>query len=699
MPESDVIITDGSVDWSGGVNSLAVTTIQSQRNPNGIKRNELCWLDNASLRDGGITCRNGFTKLLTVHNSTGLFQGKFMYNPTSEDPYQVYSISGHIYLVNIDTRTVIDLTAAFPANVPQFNQAGDFQAFFVQAEQFLVIQAGDGVTLPFIWDGNILRRSNGFTGSVAGSTTPAVTYLFNTTNPWVIPAVGGTVTVDLDMNYPGIIGDIGTWTNIAYTTDPIATFQVMATPAGKVTLQTVSTIAAGAYQYGGYAISFAVGSVTTPPTIRINEIPAAGPMDYFMGRIWYGEGRVVSAGDIVGSQQSGTLAYEYTDSVLKVTENPLVLGGDGFRVPSNDGSAIRAIRHSANIDAALGQGRLFVSTRRAIYAMNVPVTRNDWIAATNNNQPLMTVVQLANGWVNDRSVVAVNGDLFGQSLEPGIRSLNQATRFFQQWGNIQISANETRILKYNDRAYMRYSSGMYFDNRLLETSLPAPTAQGIISKALIPLDFTPISSFNQQRPPNWEGMYEGLDFFQLNTGDFGGRERAFVTVRSQLDASIQLWESVINSRFDYDDQGEKRITWVIEFPAFTWGDETELKRLVGAEIWIDRLFGTVQFSMEYRPDGQACWIPWHIWKKCSTQNSEETVASPAAYPLRPCLESYFSTMTLPKPNPNQCTATGRPSDIAYQFQPRMVIHGFCRVRGLYLHAVKVGRKLYSNLTC
>lgn len=699
---ADVVITDGSVDWSGGVNSLAVTTIQSPKNPNGINRNQLCWLDNAILRDGGITCRSGFSQLATISDRTGYFQGKFMYVPQGAYPYEVYSINGHIIIYDPTTFIATDLTLAFPANSPQFNPAGDYQAEFCQAEQFLVIQAGDNATLPFIWDGVTLRRSNGLTGNLTrgGSETPAATYSFRTTNAWYIPSVGDQVTVDINGNYPGSIGDIGTWTNIEYTTDPIATFEVMATPVGQITLKTVSTQSVGAYQYADYAISFAVAAVIVPPTLLINEIPAAGAMDYFMGRIWYAQGRVASAGDIVGSQQSGTLAYNYTDSVLRVTENPLVLSGDGFRIPSNDGATIRAIKHSANIDAALGQGRLFLSTTKAIYALNVPVTRAEWIATTNSNQPLMTVVQLNNGWVNGRSVVAVNGDLFGQSLEPGIRSLNQSTRLFNQWGNIQISANETRILQFNDRDLLRYSSGAYYDNRLLETSLPVRTDQGVVSNAMIPLDFTPISSFNSQKQPNWEGMYEGLDIFQINTGDFGGRERCFITARSRIDQSIQLWEFVSGTKFDNSSaNGEVRVTWAVEFPAFTWGDENELKRLVGAELWIDRLTGTVDFTMQYRPDGQACWITWHQWKKCSTKNSPETVENPYSYPLTPCLESYFSTMALPTPPQNICTTTGRPSDIGYQFQPRLIVTGFCRVRGLYLHATKYGRKLYENITC
>ena len=598
MPESPVIITDGSIDFSGGVNSIKTTTIQSERNPNGLARNELSWLDNATVRDGGITCRGGYQPLMRIASSEALYQGKFLYEPSGANPYFVYSISGHIIKADPNTGEVTDLTANF-INSPQFNPGDGDYAYFVQAEEFLVIQAGDGVTLPFIWDGQTLRRSVGIT------------------NPAVAPGTPG-----------------------------------------------------------------------------VNEIPEATAMDYFMGRLWYVQGRTVSAGDIVNGP-SGTAAYNQRDSVLNVTENPMVLEGDGFTIPTSDGTVIRAIKHSANIDAALGQGRLFMGTRKAIYALNVPVTRSEWIAASESNQPLITVVQLNNGWVNDRSVVAVNGDLFYQSLEPGIRSLNQSTRYFGQWGNIPISANETRILQFNDRALLRFSSGVFFDNRLLQSALPKETSQGVVHQSIIPLDFMPISGFNRQKEPNWEGMQEGLDIFQMQVGDFGGRERAFATILSKVDQSINMWEM---TSFDKFDNGESRITWIIEFPSYTWGNELELKRLIGAELWIDRMFGKVNFFLEYRPDGQQCWLPWHMWDKCSTKNSTETVQDPYSYPLVPCLESYFSTMTMPKPKEG-CSATGRISTIAYQFQPRLIIKGFCRVRGLYLHAEKVGRKLYENLTC
>ena len=600
MAES-VIITDGSVDFSGGVDSIKVTTIQSERNPNGLARNQLAWLNNAGVRDGGILPRWGWTLLQTCFPSSSLFQGAFLYKPLDANPYHIVSISGHIYKVE-EGSPPVDLTGEFPSNSPQFNPADQPIAYFCQAEQYLIIQAGDGITLPFFWDGNLLRRSIGITTS-----TPA--------------------------NAP-----------------------------------------------------------------NINEIPAATAMDYFMGRIWYAQGRTASAGDIVGGP-SGTVANEYRDSVLSVTECPLVLGGDGFSVPAEDG-VIRGLAHSANIDAALGQGRLFMGTRKAIYALNVPVSRADWIATTNSNQPLVTVVQINTGWVNDRGIVTVNGDLFYQSLEPAIRSLNQSIRYFGQWGNKQISNNEHRILQYNNRELLRYCSGIYFNNRMYQTALPEIVDQGVIHKALIPCDFIPISSFGADHPPNWEGMYEGLDFLQVTTADFGGLERAFAFAVSRETSEIQLWELTSYAKDDNNAFGEARINWIIETPAFTWGDETTLKQLCGAELWIDRLYGTVQFSMEYRPDGQACWNLWHIWKKCSPRNSAENANNPISYPLTPCLESYFNSMTLPAPDPMKCaSATGRPAIEAYQFQVRLVIKGFCRVRGIYLHATARGRKLYQNITC
>jgi hypothetical protein len=600
-----VYLTDGSYDWSGGVDSNKARTIESQLTPNGLKRNQLAWMTNATVRGGGIKQRTAWVPNGIAHDGSAFYQGGFMYEPADgSEPYLVYGVGGRIYRYVFDTAQVTDLSAIFgevhPAEADQF--------FFVQAEEFLVIQAGDGKTLPLFWDGQVLRRSVGILGP---DHTPS-----------------------------------------AYPLDQKP----------------------------------------------YNEIPAATAMDYYQGRIWYAQGRTYGAGDIVGSSASGTLPYRFRDSVLKVTENPLCIGGDNFTVPNNAGN-IRAIKHTANINADLGVSELYISTRKAIYSLDVPITRDDWVAANANKQPRQRVVQLNNGWVNDRSVVAVNGDLFGQSLEPSIRSLRTAIRMFDQWGNVPISSNMERALAFNDRSLMRFASGIEFNNRLWQAILPRHTPQGVVHDAIAILDFDIISSFEHQLPPAWEGIYEGQQVLQLFTGDFSGRDRAFAVIVSQTDSRIAVWELTTDKRFENEDS---RVIWSFETPAFTFGKEFELKQLMGGELWISKVFGTVEFHVYYRPDSDPCWRTWFYHRICVARSCEEDGLFPECpypYPEKTYREGYKWPITLPKPKAS-CDSMGvRPTDIAYQFQVRVVIKGWCQVTGLLVYASPVDKSLYQGLNC
>lgn len=520
-----------------------------------------------------------------------------MYRPQADaTPYLVCSIGGIIYKVPVDGGPVVNLTALSgvapnPANIEY--------AFFAQGERFLVIQAGDGVTLPLFWDGATLRRSIGIT------------------NTAVVPGTPG-----------------------------------------------------------------------------VNEIPAAFAMVYYQQRLWYSIGSNVFAGDIVGGN-SGTAGYGFTDAILNVTENPLVLGngGDGFALPSDAGQ-IRALAYNANLDATLGQGPLYIFTRKQIYALTVPVTRADWIAANTSNAPALTVVQLNNGAVNDRSLVAVNGDLFFQSLEPSIRSLITAIRYFQQWGNTPISREENLILQSVDRALMHFGTGIYFDNRVLQATMPKRMPQGVVNQAILPLDFEVLSTLSDAKPPAWEGHYEGLNVLQMFTGDFGGVERAFSMVVNEA-GEIAAWEFTTAGRFE---SGDNRIVWQIQFPAFTFGKEFDLKDLVGAELWIDRLYGEVDFRLEWRVDGDPCPRLWYVFRECTQRNScESPFGAICGYPQQNFRDSYRQTINMPRP-PLYCQPTMvRPAHRGFQFQPILTIKGWCRVRGLLLFADPVEKSIYANL--
>lgn len=617
-----IYLADGSFDWSGGVDSSKVTTVQSTLNPNGLRRNQLAWGNNLTVRGGSISQRAGWQPLLKLIDS-GLYQGGFLYEPDGANPYLVCSISGHIYKALLEApftvtellNTVVAPWTSFGVNTvngalvlnQQFNPAHAERVYFCQGENLLFIQAGDFFTttpptLPLIWNGTVLRRSIGITNNA----------------PPVAP--------------------------------------------------------------------------------NINEIPAATCMDYYGGRLWYAQNRTYSAGDIVGGP-SGTAANHFRDAIQNVTENPLCFGGDGFTVPTNAG-IIRALKHSANLNASLGEGQFFIFTRKAIYSLSVPTTRADWIAATNNNQPLQTVVQLVNGAVNDRSIVPVNGDLFYQSFDPSIRSLISAVRYFQQWGNTPISQNEERALDLNDRGLMRYSSGIQFNNRLLELVLPQASSDGvnIIHKAILPLDFDTVTSLNEQAPvPAWEGAWDALDFLEIYQGDFGGLPRAFGAVVN-LDGTLNIWELTTSSRTE---NGDNRVTWSPEFPALTWavhGLEFKLKNLRGGECWIDKISGTVEMAVYYREDADPCWRPWFQTSFCALRCEDEPATT--TYPCAPYREGYKFPVVFPEPPKPLCDTMGvRPTTLGYQFQVKIMFKGWCRVRGLILYALPVERPQYEGIAC
>jgi hypothetical protein len=593
------VLTDGSFDFSAGVDSSLVTTIRSEVIPHGLRRDQLAWLINGSVRDGTILQRTGIVQAVQRVTATGLYQGGWMYDPINQNPWLILLISGRVYKVLLEAPfTVTDLSATYG----QVHPATVDQAFFCQGEQFLVIQAGDGVTLPIFYDGVGLRRSNGI-------------------------------------------------------------------------------IAAG------------------NPN---NELPAAFMMVYYAQRIWYAQGRVYAAGDIVDGP-SGTPAYNRLDSILHVTENPLASGGDGFRVPTTAGT-IRALAYSANLDTTLGQGPLFVFTRKQVYALSVPTTRADWIAATSANQPLQTVAQYNNGAVSDRGITHVNGDLFYQSLDPAIRSFFLAIRYFKQWGNKSTSNNIQRALQATNRALMRFSSGIYFDNRMLQLILPEQSPRGVVHKCIAALDYDIISSLqaNENDQPAWDGVWDGLDHLQIFAGDFGGLERGFSVNVSRVDQSIQVWELTTSSRTDFTPvigNDAHRVSWVVETPAFTWGKEFELKELCGGEIWYDKIFGTVQITIDYRPDADPCWHPWFITTLCAARNCEEDASNPNCYPPPNYREGYKWTVELPKPAPVCAPGQNRPTTIAYQHQMRLTIKGWCRIRGFVLYAEPKEKALYNGLNC
>ena len=90
------------------------------------------------------------------------------------------------------------------------------------------------------------------------------------------------------------------------------------------------------------------------------EIPTGSLMRYALGRmtVVLPDGRSFLAGNLVGSTESGTVAYNFRDSIISFTENDYLIGGGVFSAPKR----ITALAEVATLDTTLAQGPLQVFT-------------------------------------------------------------------------------------------------------------------------------------------------------------------------------------------------------------------------------------------------------------------------------------------------------------------------------------------------
>ena len=405
-----------------------------------------------------------------------------------------------------------------------------------------------------------------------------------------------------------------------------------------------------------------------------DEVPIGANMTYGIGRLWVSRRNEYVAGDIVGGP-TGTEAFNYRDSVLKFTENTYLSEGGAFSVNGN----ITALTFVADLETATGDGFLVISTQDRVYSNRVPADRAAW---KNLSEPIQKVIQLNYGAAGDRCVTPVNGDLFYRSTD-GIRSLITAVRRFQEPGNTPISNEVLRPVDADCVPYIHAASSVLFDNRLLMTVSPYKTSRGILFRGLVSLDYDIVSGIRNKLPPAWEGVWSGPKVFQVLKARIRGEDRMFAFVLNS-DGTIGISELDLQAT---DDDGNP-ITWWVESSAFGFRSRMEIKKLAGADLWLDRINGSVTMSLKYRPDQYPGWIDWHTWGECTTV--KDCSLSGGCLPLLTRNEGYYSRRKVPMPSDACLSFAGRPATNAYEFQFRIGGTGHLRLRTFRVQAaVKV----------
>lgn len=590
-----------------------------------------------------------------------LWQGACYYKPDLGLECLMAAIAGRLFQFQVsgNTLTVSDVTGTSPQVATQT------QAWLWQTEKWVIFN--DAVSNPLFYASGAAAFRSNYNSPTNFSTTVGTAF--------TIPAIGGTVNIPLSSGANIVVGDIITIKNFGQ----FLITDISASPTFNASVNQSAT-----------SIGASVPVTTVVSWTHIGtQLPPGRMGAYGMGRNWVClvDGKQFVASDLVGGS-SGTQANNYRDAVLEITENIYLAGGGNFTVPGSIGT-IHFMVFTATLDASLGQGPLQVGTETGIFSCNAPVDRLTWQDLTN---PILTESLISFGGLSQTSTVLANGDILMRSPD-GIRSLILARRDFDTWGNVPISLEVDPQLSKDRQDLLGWATGTVFDNRLLMSATPVATDHGVHHRQLVALNFDPISSLRGKAPSVYDGIWSGLNVFQLVSGTFSKQQRCFAFTLNQFTDSLEVWEILKSSDNAIADDDTIRVVWSIESASLFNYPQNDprfhmLKRLVDGEIYVDNLRGEVHFEVLYKPDQWPCWVPWFQWDECSDNTESNT--KPAFRP----------TMGLGEPSSTPCDPyNNRVLREGYTYQVKLIITGHCMFKGARFKCVTVPDIPFAKPNC
>jgi hypothetical protein len=424
----------------------------------------------------------------------------------------------------------------------------------------------------------------------------------------------------------------------------------------------------------------------------VNEIPPGILGAYGWGRIWITlpDQRSFVAGNLVGDQSSGTAQAGFRDAILKFTDNNFLNGGGTFTIPVNAGK-ITTMQFLATQDTSLGVGVLLVGTTNAVFSVNAPVDRTTW---QNLSYPIQTVSLIDYGPEGPRNSVSVNGDMWYRSVD-GIRAFMVVRRYFGDPGNVPMSHEMDPVLSDDTDDLLFYGSGIYFDNKLLETFSPLRTPNGVQHRGMVSINYDLISDLRQKLPPAWEGVHTGVQILQLTKGRINDVERGFMFVAGP--SNLELWEIQRQGLHDSITPIKTYIaSWMIT-RSFSFSSTFQLKKLYMLELYLDDIADEVRMTVKFQPDQYPDWVLWGTLQFCAsvTQCQLSATVNGVCQVFKTNARQYAARVLLPQPPEALCNSIPGmpPLNLGYEFALKIEWQGHVQVRHCQLHAKVVDQPM------
>ena len=530
--------------------------------------------------------------VLTVTSGTGFSGGQLLLIDSGS--YTILSIGGNLLTVNYNggaANTTIPLNTPILAKqvasetvgvggftvpainasvtVPISGASSDFtnpQPILIDGGAYTVTALGAG-SITCTYRGGALNATV-TAGKVIYGAQSTVTIPEVTTNTFTIPALNSNVTIPVTSEtafspaqlikiggetftvvsaLAGLNQIVATWTGGVY--HAISGSQILDVLGNQIVSYATNPADADfVFLWQGENYVFIVcenqdtlyfdGSTVRPMNQASQQLQSSYLGCYAWGRNWMPQvnGHRFVASDLVGDP-SGSPALNYVDAILYMTENNILNGGGAFSTPANLG-IITAMSVLAQLDTSLGIGPVLVGTIGSIFSVQAPVDRTTW---QNLTYPIQSVALQGAGPTGPRAMITLNSDAWFRSLD-GARSLVASRRDFQSnRSNTPNSIEMSTVFDNDSKGLLFYASIADFDNRTIFTASPYRTKYGVAHRGLAIINRDSISSINKDELPIWEGLWTGLNVFQLVTGILDGEPHGYAFVLNKNNG-IDLWE-------------------------------------------------------------------------------------------------------------------------------------------------------------
>lgn len=353
------------------------------------------------------------------------------------------------------------------------------------------------------------------------------------------------------------------------------------------------------------------GTTARRSDITKNEMPIGSVMAYIHGRM------VVASSDGRNNIYVGDIVYgsnnTNTNDILLFTDTEYWAEGGAFSIAANLGN-INGLYAMPFLDVGTAQNELVAMCDNGFTSFDLSGPRETWI-----DTQVQKISMIGQGLASSHGFAGLNGDVFYRRTD-GIGSYRNArSEYLQNWSQTPISRAVDHWIK-NDRSdLLQFIPMVSWQNMIFCGCSPMiePPSNPCFgyhyyTRGFVVFDAQSMSTANRDGTPVWHGMWTGIRPWGMISGQIDTADRCFMFSYDR-DQKNRLYEVTLEDGDDY--YGTTPRKKYSRYDTASLGSVEgrtsffQPKKLAGGMIELANIKNASSFTVSYRPDGSACYLP------------------------------------------------------------------------------------------